>query len=57
MTLLDYAIEFLREADEIRMPATCHEADDGRLIVIEHRLIAVKRSDVAAAAASGSSAA
>jgi hypothetical protein len=52
-TLLEYAIAFLREADEIRMPALCGEAEDGGLVVMERQLVAIiRRSGVADGAAS-----
>lgn len=48
---LSYAMEFLRQADEIRMPSICHQKDDGSLVVIERQLIATIRGSGEAVAA------
>jgi hypothetical protein len=42
-TILDYAIAFLRAADEIRMPVICRENAKGEIVVSERQLFAVIR--------------
>jgi hypothetical protein len=39
--ILAEAMEFLRQADQIRRQSTCREVHDGSLVVIEQRLIAI----------------
>jgi len=47
-TLLDYAITFLRDANEIRMPVICRETADGKIVVSERQLFAVIRKSAEA---------
>jgi hypothetical protein len=52
---LPYAMEFLRQANEIRMPSISHQNEDGSLVVIERQLIAIIRSGEVVAAPQRSS--
>lgn len=55
-TVVELAIALLRQAQEIRMPVICREAEDGGLIIVERQLFAVvRRSGAATDAASASS--
>lgn len=49
---LPYAMEFLSQADEIRVPSICRENDDGIVVVIERQLIAITRKSDEAGTAS-----